>query len=100
MTRRFGLKRWLVVWLVLLSMSATLARYFDNGPPASWPHLARVITESFLAPGGIIWTALFWHAFGNGPILPGLVLIALVNSILWGLAIYVAVKIVGSLTHR
>jgi hypothetical protein len=99
-TRLLGLKRWLVVWLVLLSLSATLARYFDNGPPASWSNLARVTTESFLAPGGIIWTALFWHAFGSGPTEAGLVFIVLVNSILWAVAIYLAARILGWLARR
>jgi hypothetical protein len=95
-----GLKRWLLVWLVLFSLSATLARYFDSGPPASWSNLARVVTESFLAPGGIVWTALFWHAFGKGPTLAGLVLIALVNSILWVAVIYLSFKIIGWLRRR
>jgi hypothetical protein len=93
MTRLPGLKRWLVVWFALLGLSAMLARYFDNGPPAAWSNLTRVAAESFLAPGGIIWMALFWHTFGNGPTAAGLVFIALVNSTLWALAIYAAVRI-------
>jgi hypothetical protein len=95
-----GLKRWLVIWLVLLSLSAILARYFDNGPPASWSDAARVAVESFLAPGGIIWTALFWHAFASGPTAAGLVFIALVNSTLWAIAVYLAARILGWLRRR
>ena len=97
MTRLLGLKRWLVIWLLLLGLSAFLARYFDHGPPASWFNLARVAVEAFLAPGGIIWTALFWHAFGSGPTANGLVFIALVNSTLWSIAIYLAARILGRL---
>jgi hypothetical protein len=99
-TRLLQLKRWLVIWLVLLGLSATLARYFDNGPPASWSNLARVATESFLAPGGIIWTALFWRALGSGPTVAGLVFIVLVNSTLWAVAVYVAVRFLGWLARR
>ena len=100
MTRLLGLKRWLVIWLVLLSLSAILARYFDSGPPVSWSNLARVAAESFLAPGGSIWTALFWHAFGSGPQEAGLVFIALVNATLWAVAVYVAVRILEWLQRR
>jgi hypothetical protein len=92
-TRSLGLKRWLVIWLVLLSLSAIFARYFDSGPPTSWSHLARVAAEGFLAPGGFIWTALFWHAFGSGPTAAALVFIALVNATLWVVAVYAAVRI-------
>ncbi len=95
MTRLLGLKRWLVIWLVLLSLSAILARCFDNGPPASWSNLARVAVENFLAPGGIIWTALFWHAFGSGPTTAGLVFIVLVNSTLWAAGVYLAARLLG-----
>ena len=99
-TRLLGLKRWLVIWLALLSLSAILARYFDNGPPASWSNQARVAVESFIAPGGIIWTALFWHAFGGGPTAAGLVFIVLVNSTLWAIAVYLAARILGRLRRR
>ena len=86
-----------MIWLVLLSLSAILARYFDHGAPASWPTLARVAIECFLAPGGVIWTALLWHPFGSGPTPVGLVFIALVNSTLWTIAAYVAARVVGRL---
>ena len=99
-TRPFGFKRWLVIWLVPLSLSATLVRYFDSGPPTSWPNLARLTTEIFLAPGGTIWTALFWRAFGSGPTIAGLVFIVLVNSILWAVAVYLAIQILGRLPRR
>jgi hypothetical protein len=81
-----GLKRWLVIWLVLLSLSAILVRYFDSGPPVSWPNLARVAVESFLAPGGLIWTTVFWHPFGSAPTTTGLVFISHVNATLWAVA--------------
>jgi hypothetical protein len=99
-TRFFGLKRWLAVWLLLLGVSGILVRYFDNGPPASWSNPARVGAESFLAPGGIIWTALFWHAFGYGPTPAGLVFIAAVNSTLWAIAIYLVARILGWLRRK
>jgi hypothetical protein len=99
-TRLLGLKRWLVIWLVLLNVSAMLVRYFDSGPPASWYKPARVAAESFLAPGGLFWTALFWHAFGSGPTSAGLLFIALVNATLWAAALYTAVKILKWFPRR
>jgi hypothetical protein len=48
-TRTPEFERWSIIRLVLLSLSATLARYFDNGPPASRPHLERATTEGVLA---------------------------------------------------
>jgi hypothetical protein len=99
-TRLLGLKRWLVIWLALLSLSAILARYFDNGPPTSWSNVERVAVESFIAPGGIIWTALFWHAFGSRPTTAGLVFIVLVNSTLWAIAVYLAARILERLRRR
>jgi hypothetical protein len=99
-TRLLGLKGWLVIWLALLSLSAILVRYFGNGPPASWSNLARVAVESFIAPGGIIWTALFWHAFGGGPTAAGLAFIVFVNSTLWAIAVYLAARILGRLQRR
>jgi len=59
-----------------------------------------VAVESFLAPGGIIWTALFWHAFGRGPTPAGLVFVALVDSTLWAIAIYLVARILGRLRRR
>jgi hypothetical protein len=81
-------------------VSAILARYFDSGPPVSWSNPARIAAESFLAPGGFIWTALFWHAFGSGPTAAGLVFIALVNATLWAVAVYVAVRILEWIRSR
>lgn len=88
-----ALRRWLAVWLSLLALSSILARYFDNGPPASWSDIARTTTECFLVPGGIVWTALFWHVFGSGPTVAGRVFIALVNSTLWALTAYAMFRI-------
>ena len=43
--------------------------------------------------------ALFWHALGSGPTAGGLAFIALVNSILWTAAVYLAARILRWL-HR
>jgi hypothetical protein len=91
-THVLGLRRWFSVWLVLLVLSCMLVRYFDSGPPASWSGIARAITECFLVPGGIIWTALFWHVFGSGPTVAGRVFIVLVNSTIWVLAVYATIR--------
>ena len=100
MTRHVVLRRWFVIWVVLLGLSAALARYFDPGVPADWPAPARFATEIFLAPGGVTWLALFWHAFGAGPTDRGLAFIALVNSAIWLLAGYVSSRVFSWLWRR
>lgn len=95
-----GAVRCLAVWFVLLALGATLIPYFNNGPPASWPSLVRVAIESFLAPGGLFWIALFWHPFGSGPTDTESVLIILVNSTVWLIFIYATIWIIGRLRAR
>jgi hypothetical protein len=94
------LKRWLVIWLVLLGISAILARYFDLGAPADWPGPARLATAMFLVPGGVTWLGLFWHPFGAGPTRIGLAFMALVNSVIWSIAAYILLKVVSWLRRR
>lgn len=89
------MKRWFLLWLVLLAVSAALARYFDLGAPVDWPEPARFATGIFLAPGGMAWLGLFWHAFGAGPTEIGLAFIALLNSSIWLLAVYTSSKVLS-----
>jgi len=86
-------RRWWAIWLLLLGLSAIVAGYFDHGTPASWPAFAREATEIFLVPGGLVWMALFWHAFDSGPTEAGQVIIVLANATLWSLAAYTASRI-------
>lgn len=86
-------RRWWAIWLLLLGLSAIMARHFDHGTPASWPAFAREATEIFLVPGGLVWMALFWHAFGSGPTEAGQVIIVLANATLWSLAAYTVSRI-------
>ena len=97
MTRNIALRLWLVIWLVLLGSSAILARYFDPGAPSDWPGPARLATAVFLAPGGLTWLGLFWHAFGAGPTETGLAFIALLNSAIWLIAAYALSRVVRRL---
>jgi hypothetical protein len=89
-----------VIWLVLLGVSAMLARYFDPGAPVNWPEPARFATAIFLAPGGMTWLGLFWHPFGDGPSVMGLAFIALLNSAIWLLATYTSSTVFGWLRPR
>ncbi len=100
MTRHVAFKRWFFFWLVLLGLSAILASYFDPGAPADWPGPARLATGIFLAPGGMSWLALFWHAFGGGPTGMDLAFIALLNSAIWWLAAYTSSKVLSWLRPR
>lgn len=100
MTRPQRLARCLAIWFALLAASACLAPYFDHGPPASWPGWARTATPYFLAPGGLIWTILFWHPFGGGPNGVGRVFIAFMNSSLWLIAGCAAARVFRSLHAR
>jgi hypothetical protein len=93
LTGYIAVKRWLVTSIVLLGLSAILARYFDPGAPADWPVPARLATGMFLAPGGVTWTVLFWHPFSAGPTEMGLAFVALLNSAIWLLAIYALSKV-------
>lgn len=95
-----GSRRWWALWFVLLGLSATAVPYFDNGAPTSWPSLLRVAIGIFLAPGGLIWMALFWRAFGGGPAEIGRVFIVLMNSTVWLLLICTAIWILGRLRAR
>jgi hypothetical protein len=88
-TPKVAVGRWFAIWFALLALSAILVQYFDRGAPATWPMLARFAIGTFLAPGGIAWVALFWRAFGGGPTAPGLVFIAVVNSTIWLIVVYV-----------
>jgi hypothetical protein len=98
--REVHVRRWLLIWLVLLGLSAILARYFDHGAPPDWPDAARFAIATFLAPGGLAWMGLFWHAFGPGPTGAGLVCIALLNSTVWLVAAYTVAKVVNLLRRR
>jgi hypothetical protein len=93
--RHVVLRRWFFIWLVLLGLSAVLARYFDPGAPVDWPEPARFATGIFLAPGGMTWLGLFWHAFGAGPTDMGLAFIALLNSAIWLLAACTSSKVLS-----
>ena len=86
-----------LIWFALLAMSATLVWYFDPGAPPSWPLYVRFAIAIFLAPGGLVWMALFWHPFGGGPTGFGQVFVALINATLWLLCIYISIWIFGRL---
>jgi hypothetical protein len=66
--------------------------FVDHGPPSSWPAPARVAVESFMAPGGLAWLALFWHPYGDGPNWAGSLVIVLVNATVWGLVLLGAAR--------
>ena len=100
MTRHVALRPWILIWLVLLGLSAILAEYFDPGAPVDWPGPVRFATGIFLAPGGVTWLGLFWHAFGSGPTAMGLAFIALVNSAIWLLTAYTSSKVLSWLRRR
>lgn len=94
MTSLPGSRRWWGVWLMLLGLSAILAGYIDMGAPTSWPRIAQMAVGIFVAPGAVIWVALFWHPFAGGDLSGAIrVFIALVNSTLWLIAIYTASRI-------
>ena len=95
-----GSRRWWTVWFLLLGLSAALVPYFDTGAPVSLPGFLRAAVGIFLAPGGLIWMALFWAAFGGGPTDTGRMFIVLVNSIAWLFFIYAAIRITGWLRTR
>lgn len=100
MTRYVALRRWIFIWLVLFGLSAILARYFDPGAPVDWPGPVRFATGIFLAPGGVTWLGLFWHAFGSGPTAMGLAFIALVNSAIWLVGAYTSSKVLSWLRRH
>ena len=80
--------------MMLLCLSAFLDGYIDMGAPTSWPRIAQTAVGVFVAPGGVIWIALFWHPFaGADPSGAVRVFIALINSTLWLLVIYAAFRI-------
>jgi hypothetical protein len=96
-TPRVALGRWFAIWFALLALSAILGKFFDRGAPATWPGLVRYAIGTFIAPGGIAWVALFWHAFGGGPTATGLVFIAFVNATIWLIAVYIVFTALRSL---